>query len=281
MNLAQLEFPLELKGDNASKRSTLLVIDDNEEMRKYLREALDEIYTIEEAVDSQLGLRLAKEIVPDLIITGLTSQDLDNESLCFQLKQCEGTSHIPIVVLSRINDQYSRITSFYLGADDFMTLPLQQVELQVRVENLIQLRKSLRRKFSKQMDLKPPSFAIQSKDQLFLQRVTSVMESNMDNTLFGAEQFAQQMGLSPRHLSRKLMCLIGLTSNEFIRKTRLQRAADMLNRNEGKVSEVAHQVGFSNLSYFSKCFKKFHQNLPSDYIRRADSSQRLAPTINN
>ncbi len=272
MNFHHPWFSLLLdQDDEPERRSTVLIIDDHEKVRAYLREGLKDICIIEEASDSEEGVRLAKQIIPDLIITALTAQDLDNESICLQLKHYDKTNHIPIVVLSEGNDPSSRIKSFYFGADDYMALPIQHAELQIRIENLIQSRRTLQRKFSKQIELKPPPIEVQSKDQIFLQRVMRVMESNMHNPLFGSEEFAEQMGVCHRHLSRKLMFLTGQSSNEFIRRMRLQRAADLLNKQTGKVKEVAHQVGFNNLSYFAKCFKEFYHYLPSDYARRVAS----------
>jgi DNA-binding response OmpR family regulator len=257
--------------DEPKRRSTVLIFDDNVRMRAYLRDGLKEIYVIEEAANSEEGVRLAKQMIPDLIMTALTTQDFDNESLCVQLKHCDQTNHIPIVVLSEGNDPSSRIKSFYFGADDYMVLPLQHAELQIRIENLIESRRILQRKFSKQIELKPPSIEAQSKDERFLQRIMTVLAINMDNHLFGSEQFAEQMGVSHRHLSRRLMSLTGQPCNEFIRRMRLQRAAELLNKETGKVKEVAQQVGFNNLSYFAKCFKQVHNYSPSDYSKRMDS----------
>jgi response regulator RpfG family c-di-GMP phosphodiesterase len=268
-------FSLRLDQDDApERRATVLVIDDNKKVRAYLRDGLRDTYTIEEASDSENGVRLAKQIIPDLIITALTTQDQDNESICLQLKHFDKTNHIPIVVLSEGNDPSSRIKSFHFGADDYMALPLQHAELQIRIENLIQSRRTLQRKFSKQIELKLPPIEVQSKDQIFLQRVMRVMQSNMHNPLFGSEEFAEQMGVCHRHLSRKLMFLTGQSSNEFIRQMRLQRAAELLNKQTGKVKEVAHQVGFNNLSYFAKCFKEHHKCSPSDYSKRMDYPQQ-------
>jgi AraC-like DNA-binding protein len=271
MNFHDPGFSLRIdQDDEPARRATVLVIDDHEKVCAYLRDGLKDIYTIEQASDSENGVRLARQIIPDLIITALTAQDLANESLCLQLKHYDKTNHIPIVVFSEGNDPSSRIKSFYFGADDYMALPLPHAELKIRIENLIQSRRTLQRKFSKQIELKPPPVEAQSKDERLLQRIMAVMVINMDNHLFGSEQFAEQLGVSHRHLSRKLMSLTGQSCNEFIRRMRLQRAAELLNKQTGKVKEVAHQVGFNNLSYFAKCFKEFHNYSPSDYSKRID-----------
>jgi len=250
------------------QRYTILVIDDNNGFRDYLREALKTTFTIQEAEDSQRGLDLAAQILPDLIITDLIMPDLQGESLCFRLKQNEKTSHIPIIILTSEGDQYTRVKSFYLGADDYMTRPFQLVELQIRIQNLIQSRKVLQKKYSKHIELKPSPVEVQSEDELFLKRVMEVVEKNMDNPMFGSEQFAEQMGLSQTRLYRKLITLTGYASNDFIRRMRLKRAADLLQKHAGNVGEVAYQVGFNSLSYFAKCFKELHQYSPRNYAKR-------------
>ena len=269
MNFQQQEvFQQQEQCDEIRHRPTILVIDDHETVRTYLRESLNEIYVVAEASNCEEGVRFAKQIVPHLIITALTIQSFENESLCFHLKHCENTNHIPIVILSEQNDSSSRIKSFYFGADDYMALPLEHVELQIRIENLIQSRRTLQQKFSRQIELKQPSIELHSKDELFLQRIMTVMASNLNNPLFGSEQFAEQMGVSHRHLSRKIMTLTGQSCNEFIRGTRLRRAAELLNKPTGKIKEVAQQVGFNNLSYFAKCFKQVHNYSPRDFAKR-------------
>lgn len=263
------EFSLALyQGLQAQQRYTVLVIDDNDGLREYLRDALKTNYIIEEARDNQQGLDLAMLILPDLIITDLIMPDLQGESLCFRLKQNDKTSHIPIIILTNQDDLYSRVKSFYLGADDYMMRPLQLVELQIRIQNLIQTRKALQKKYSRHIELKPSSVEVQSEDELFLHRVMEIVEKNMDNPMFGSEQFAKEIGLSQTRLYRKLITLTGYASNDFIRRMRLKRAADLLHKQAGNVSEVAYQVGFNSLSYFAKCFKELHQYSPREYAKR-------------
>ena len=247
--------------------STILVINRNVAMREYLRKALDCNYKVEEAVEDNDGLRLAKQILPDLIIMDV-NVPAAGDPLCFQLKQCERTSHIPVVILTHQADQNNRIKSFYLGADDFMNLPLQDMELQIRVQNLIQSRKALLYKFSRPIELKPAAIDAPSENNVFLQRIMKVIEDHMADPLFGSEQFAREMGLSQTRLYRKLISLTGYSSNDFIRRMRLQRAADLLQKQVGNVSDVAYRVGFSSLSYFAKCFREYHKSTPREYAKR-------------
>ena len=251
--------------------NTILVINENIAVRNYLRNALDCSFRIEEAKNETEGLRLAKQILPDLVIIRLNAP-FGEDPLCFQLKRCEKTSHIPVVILTDEDDHQSRIKSFYLGADDFMKLPLQEMELQIRVQNLIQSRKILLQKFSRMVDLKPASTDVPSADQLFLQQAMKIMENKMADPLFGSEEFAREMGLSQTRLYRKLISLTGYSSNDFIRRMRLQRAAELLQKQVGNVSEVAYRVGFNSLSYFAKCFREFHKATPRDFARKLCAS---------
>ena len=264
------EFSLALNQAMSNKeRFTVLVIDDNAVLRENLRETLKTAYCIEEAEDSQQGLELANQIQPDLIITDLLMTDLQGESLCYRLKQLEKTSHIPIIILSSQDNLFGRVNSFYLGADDYMTRPFELVELQIRIQNLIQSRKVLQRKYSRQVELRPSPVQVQSADELFLQRAMKVVEENIDNPMFGSEEFAREVGLSQTRLYRKLVSLTGYSANDFIRRVRLNRAADLFRGQAGNVSEIAYQVGFNSLSYFAKCFKQLHQCSPRDFVKKA------------
>jgi AraC-like DNA-binding protein len=189
--------------------------------------------------------------------------------LCFRLKQNEKTSHIPVLILSGQHRLCNRVKCFYFGADDYLTFPFLLVELQIRVHNLIQSRKLLQQKYSAQWNSKPTFNTNESTDKLFLQRALAVVEDNLTNSQFGSELFAKGMGLSQRHLSRKLISLSGTPANQFIRKVRLLRAGELLATDAGTVREVAYQVGFHNLSYFTKCFKALHKSLPHEYAKRS------------
>lgn len=263
------EFSLALnQAMSNQQRYTVLVIDDNVELREHLRETLKTAYRIMEAGDSQRGLELANHIQPDLIITDLLMPDVQDESLCYRLKQQENTSHIPIIVLASQDSLFSRVNSFYLGADDYMARPFELIELQIRIQNLIQSRRVLQRKYSRQIEFRPSAVQVQSADDLFLQRAMKVVEENMDNPMFGSDEFAKEVGLSQTRLYRKLVSLTGNSANDFIRRVRLQRAADLFRMKAGNVSEIAYQVGFNSLSYFAKCFKELHQYSPRDFAKR-------------
>lgn len=255
-------------------RYNLLVIDEHGSLRDALLEVLQVNYSVEVASSNRAGLEQAKRHMPDLIITDLATTNIDGASICFLLKQSQKTSHIPIVILASQDDTVTRMRSFYLGADDFMKMPFHMLELQIRIQNLIQSRRALQEKFTRHVELKPSPVEGQSEDEVFLQRVLKIIEENMANPDFGSENFARQLGLSQTRLYRKLIALTGYSSNDFIRRMRLQRAADLLTRQVGNVSEVAYQVGFNSLSYFAKCFKQLFDASPRDYAKQVSRKSK-------
>lgn len=268
IDFQNVEFSIELNPTTpGQKKSTLLIID-NEGQFESLKNLMQPYYELVFASGNQQGFDLATQLLPDLILTDLFIPEHENKTLCHRLKQHDNTSHIPIIVLASHDDLYSRIKSFYLGADDYMATPLQSIEFRIRIENLIQSRKILQKKYSRKIELKPAAIEIHSKDEIFLKQVMQVIEANMDNALFGSEQFARQTGLSQTRLYRRMVSLTGYSPNDFLRRIRLQRAADLLNKQAGNVSEVAYRVGFNSMSYFAKCFKELHQYTPREYARR-------------
>ncbi|MDH4092411.1 MAG: DNA-binding response regulator [Cyclobacteriaceae bacterium] len=268
-NFKHPEFSLAMhQSMQAKHRYTILVIYEDGHLREKLRACLGASHTILEAPRGNEGLQLAAQTLPDLIMTDLSISDLQGESLCFQLKDNEKTSHIPIIILTDRDDSHSRMQGFYLGADDFMTIPFQLLELQIRIQNLIQTRKVLEEKFRRHIAIEFSPVEAQSEDELFLKQVMKVIEENMANPMFGSLEFARQLGLSQTRLYRKLIMLTGYSSNDFIRRIRLKRAADLLHKHAGNVSEVAYRVGFNSLSYFAKCFKQLHQYSPREYARQ-------------
>jgi len=152
------------------------------------------------------------------------------------------------------------------GADDYLTKPFEARELQVRTKNLIEQRRKLREKFSLVMDLKLEDIAASSMDEQLLQRLLAVFEDHMEEPYFSIEKLAKEIGMSRRHLNRKIRALTNLSPTDFIRTLRLHKAARLLKNASGTVSEIAYKVGFNNLSYFSRSFRKHFGRLPSEFL---------------
>jgi DNA-binding response OmpR family regulator len=233
---------------------------------------LESEYSILEATDGVDGVVKAEKNIPDLIICDVMMPKKDGITVCKELKINQKTSHIPIVLLTAKANLESKIEGLETGADDYVTKPFNAVELKARVNNLILQRQQLRARFSKTLILQPKDIAITSADEQFLERAMKVIEEHMDNSDFNMEVFQQEVGMSRMQLHRKLKALTDTSASEFIRIQRLKRAAQLLQKNGSSISEVCYNVGFSSLSYFTKCFKEQFGVVPSQYTENKNSS---------
>ncbi len=249
----------------------LLIIDDNADIRAYVRSVFETDYQIIEAVDGQQGLEVATQATPNLVICDLMMPRLDGFGFCRALKTAEATSHIPVVMLTAKATLEDRIEGFGLGADDYLTKPFNADELRVRVRNLLDKQERLHQYFGKQpvsasiVSVTVDATPVLSREAIFLQKARQVVEARYADSTFGPDQLSQAMNLSPSQLLRKLKALTGLTAVEFLRQYRLERAAVLLAGRAGTVSEIAYQVGFESLSYFTRTFQEQYSVLPSEY----------------
>jgi signal transduction histidine kinase/ligand-binding sensor domain-containing protein/DNA-binding response OmpR family regulator len=252
----------------ADGKPVVLIVEDNADLRAYIREYLEADYAVQEAGNGKEGYDRATEIVPDLVISDIMMPQMDGMELCRALKQDVRTSHVPVILLTARAGTDSKIEGLELGADDYVTKPFETKELGARVRNLIEQRRLLRKKFSSGVVLKPGEVAVTSLDDALLKRVMRAVEQGMSNEQYGVEDLSREVALGRRQLERKLQGLTGLSPAEFIRTMRLQRAHELLSKNAGTVSEIAFQVGFSSPSYFSSCFHERFGYPPSEMNRR-------------
>ncbi|MBD2703440.1 response regulator [Spirosoma sp. BT702] len=250
----------------------MLIIDDNADLRSFLVDCFAQNYQTLEAGSGTAGLRQAVEHLPDLIISDVMMPGMNGVDLCRRLKTDERTSHIPIVLLTAKVDLDSKLAGLETGADEYMTKPFHREELLVRARNLLENRQQLRERFSRQLVAQPTGVAVTSIDEKFLQKVIALLEANLSNAAFTVTTFSQEIGMSPTHLHRKLIALLGQSANELVRSFRLKRAASLLDQQHGNVSEIAFLVGFSNPNYFTKCFRDQFECTPTEYARRQAAS---------
>lgn len=256
--------------DQKKMAAKILLVEDNADMRRYLREHLQPQWQLLEATDGEAGLQRALAEIPDLIISDVMMPKMDGFELCRKLKTNEMTSHIPLILLTARGSGESKLEGLELGADEYLTKPLVAHELRLRVRNLIEQQWKLRRRISQEIatpEMQLSSLKISSADEKFLQRATTVLEEHLDDSDFDPEALAAAMTISRVHLNRKLRGLLGLRTSDFIRNLRLKRAAELLRVQSGTVSEIAYQVGFNHLSYFARCFKEQYGKLPSEYAQ--------------
>ncbi len=241
----------------------LLIVEDNDELREYIREIFSDQYQIHEAENGKIGLEKALSLIPDIIISDWMMPEMNGIEFCESLKQNEKISHIPFVLLTSKGNNDSKAEGLEIGADDYVTKPFNANLLELRVKNLIENRRKLRSSFSKGIYLKPKDIAITASDEIFLQKTIAVIEENIANTNFDVEALEQAMDMSKMQLYRKLKSLTDLGGNEFIRNIRLKRAAQLLENDNLTIAEVAYKVGFNDPAYFTRMFKKEFGKVPS------------------
>jgi ligand-binding sensor domain-containing protein/signal transduction histidine kinase/DNA-binding response OmpR family regulator len=261
--------PQTRRGQESNKQEqdkpVILVVDDNADVRAYIRGALESRFNIEEAANGQEGIDKAGGIMPDLVISDIMMPGPDGFELCACLKKDIKTSHIPIVLLTAKASETSIVQGLETGADDYIVKPFNAHILVSRVTNLIRLRRQLQEKIQAEMVLQPGEISVSSLDEKFIKEMQAKIEENLSDPEFSVEQLANGLYMSKSSLYRKVEALTGESPQFFIRSYRLKRAAQLLRAKAGNVTEVAFNVGFSNTSYFSKCFKEKFHRLPSDY----------------
>ena len=248
----------------------ILIVEDNADLRIYIRSYLDPIYHVIEAEDGQKGFKRAIEHVPDLILSDVMMPKMDGFELCAKLKTDERTSHIPVILLTARASTESKLEGLETGADDFITKPFNPEELLVRIKNLIRQRNKLKERFRQEIrpEKQLPEPEPISMDQQFIRKAKKEVEDNLLKTDFNVEDFARNMALSRVQLHRKLKALVDQSATGFIRAIRLNKAAELLIIKSGTISEIAFDVGFNTLPYFTKCFQEYFGVTPSEYVYR-------------
>ncbi len=244
----------------------ILLIEDNPEMRQFIKQSLPETYQVVEASNGEEGINKAVELIPDLVISDLMMPKKDGFEVTDFLKNDERTSHIPIILLTAKSAIESKITGLKRGADAYLTKPFHTEELEVRIENLIENRRVLQEKFSQKTKTgneKPVNF-FSNIDNGFLRKFSLLIEDKIDDETLSVETLSREMNLSRSQLHRKLKALTGQPPNDLVRNYRLDRAMELLENKEGNVMQVSLMVGFGNEKYFSTRFKERFGRPPSE-----------------
>ncbi|MEQ8812087.1 MAG: helix-turn-helix domain-containing protein, partial [Imperialibacter sp.] len=208
---------------------------------------------------------------PDLIISDVMMPVMDGYTLTKKLKEHVGTSHIPVVLLTARADSKDKIEGLVTGADDYLTKPFDGKELAVRIDNLISIRQKLRERIRQQVLLEPSSAEAMSMDEAFIKKAVTLVENHLADSELNVEWLSDEMAMSRMHLHRKLKALTDQSPSEFIRSIRLKRAHQLIGQRSATVTEIAFEVGFNNLSYFSKCFKEEYGLLPSELEEKSSN----------
>ena len=262
----------EVQEDAVGKKLTILVVEDDEDIRKYIRKELESRYQVEEAVNGALGLSKAKKILPDLVITDVMMPEMTGTELCKRLKTDAETCHIPVIILTAQSDLEHRIEGLETGADSYIPKPFNVKHLNVRIEKLIALRQTLKERFSKSLNMEAQEVTLTSTDERLLQHAIDYIRENMEDPELSVENMSKALGMSRTHLHRKLKALTNQSPIEFIKVIRMKQAAYLLSTGKLSVSEVGYKVGYNTPSYFSSSFNAHFGMSPTAYMEQRGSS---------
>lgn len=245
----------------------LLIVEDNEGVRSYIRSIFQSEYEIIEAENGKEGCTLAIDQSPDVIISDIMMPVMDGITLCKKLKSDVKTSHIPVILLTARTALIFKVEGLETGADDYVTKPFNPKLLELKVRNFIRIRENMRNHFSSKdvLTIEPRKVTLTSADEIFVGKMVESIEKNMSNADYSVEELSLDVAMSKMQLYRKMKALTNQSANEFIRTMRLKRAAQLLDQNQLTVAEVTYEVGFTDLPYFRECFKKMFGVTPSEY----------------
>ena len=250
--------------ERSSQKPLLLLVEDDPDIRQYIKSIFKTNYRIEEATNGEEGLQKSFELNPDLIISDVMMPVMDGIKMCNTLKFDTRTSHIPIILLTAKSGEQHEIEGLRTGADAYINKPFNREKLVITVQKLIDLRLKLQKHFSQYLSI-TPDIAITSTESRFLSQLKKVLDTHISDPDFNSDFFCRQMGMSRTQLHRKLTAIVGMSTTEFIRSQRLKLASDLLRNTDASVSEVAYQVGFSTPSYFNRCFKEHFGKTPTAF----------------
>ena len=250
----------------------LLIVEDNSDVRNYIKNNLNKDYRILEAVDGEDGWNKSVEQIPDLIVSDVMMPRMDGFKLCEKLKSDERTSHIPIILLTAKAATQDKIEGYEIGADDYIMKPFETSELNARIRNLIKQRERLHEHFKKLGIIEFEEQKITSLDKKFLQKVFETINRNISDPMLGVDLLIERLTISRSVLYRKIISLTGEPPGELIRRLRLNKAAKLIEQKYGNLSEIALEVGFSNPARFSESFKKQFGISPSHYEQKNNNN---------
>ena len=253
---------------NDSENPTVLIVEDNSDMRKFIKYLLSEEYTVVEAENGEEGFEYAKKFLPDIIISDVLMPLQDGFDLCKLVKSNFSTNHIPVVLLTAYALDTQKQLGFESGADAYIAKPFNASLLKTRVRKLIETRKQIRETFSNFLVNETKGDTLGKMEQDFITAFTACVEKYLSNPELSVDELSDEMGLSRSALYRKIKTLTEYTPNELIRIIRVKYARQLLNTKSKSISEVAYEVGFSSPSYFAKCFKDFYSESPSEYLEK-------------
>ncbi|MFD1256078.1 two-component regulator propeller domain-containing protein [Mucilaginibacter terrae] len=254
----------------------ILVVEDNEDFRFYLRDNLSIRYKVIEAADGKEGWQKALATHPEVIVSDIMMPHIDGVQLSMKLKADKRTSHIPIILLTASSREEEQINGLSSGANDYLTKPFSFEILVIKINNLLAFNRTLKKTYTKQLKIEPVHVQIESGKERFLKAVVTYIEENLLNTQLSVEDLSRHMGMSRGSLYNKLLEITGLSPVEFIRSIKLEKATQLLENSDMNIAQIAYAAGFATPNYFAKSFKTKYQMLPSEYLSKKRKSVKQA-----
>lgn len=253
---------------------TILVVEDNTDMRRYIRSILREQYSVLEAANGEEALHILSSNPVDFIISDLMMPVMDGIELSRKVKETFAISHIPFLMLTAKTSQEARLESYRMGVDEYLLKPFDETLLLARIQNILENRKRYQRKFTLDMDVNVLNMEEESGDKKFLNQVMEVIKENYKNSYFEVSDFSEAVGVSKSLLNKKMQSLIGQSAGQFIRNYRLNIARELIQKNREtknmNIAEVAYEVGFNDPKYFTRCFTKHFNTTPSSLLNKEE-----------
>jgi YesN/AraC family two-component response regulator len=251
-----------------SDRQSVLVVDDERDIRQYISSLFSGIYIVYQAENGEQGLQLAAEKLPDLIITDFKMQGIDGIEFCQMIKSNPTLSYIPVILLTASSSQEVKLKSVHGGADDYINKPFEREYLIARVANLLRNRNNLQNYFYNEITLQSNAVVVSEEYKKFLDTCILVVENHLTDSDFGIKALADEIGMSHSNLYKRVKSISGQSVNSFIRFIRLRKAAELMINSDHNVTEVAFRSGFNDAKYFGKQFSKLFGATPSEFIRK-------------
>lgn len=270
-NIIQPTLNEEQPENNIEKKCKIVIAEDNDDLRFYIKDNLQSRYDIFEASNGEEAMAIILKVIPDLIISDIVMPVMDGKELCRRVKSDKRTCHIPLIIITAHSSQQEQFESLETGADDFIPKPFSFQVLESKISNFISLARNLRQSGIRNVNVEPDQINIISLDEQFLHKALSLVEKNMSNVNYTVEELSNDLGMSRTLFYKRILTLTGKPPLEFIRTLRMKRAAQLLEKSQLNVSEVAFKVGYNDPKYFRKHFKNEFGILPSRYAEKFKS----------
>jgi len=254
------------KENRDGKKPTILLVEDNEDFRFYIKDNLKALFNIIEAENGKKGWQKALAQHPNLIVSDISMPEMNGIDLCLKLKNDMRTSHIPVILLTALIGEDQQIKGLETGATDYLTKPFNFEILQSKIRNILSQQEYMRKTYTKQVEVTPTEMYVESPDELFIKKVLLLIDNNISNPNFSVEELSSDVFVSRYTLYKKILSMTGKTPNELVRSMRLKRAAQLLETGHLTISQICHRVGFKSQKYFVKSFKAEYNTIPSKYL---------------